>query len=133
MDSSLHVSSHLYTSGLLVMEQVQTESVRLKVENFFKEYVSLIWLLLTIFTAALERILATNCAFYCALAAATEIQITLAQMDFLDYLLNDAYSNHVTATEHQKGLASLMGMLGTEPSKSTWLLIQGTEWKQMSA
>jgi hypothetical protein len=48
--------------------------LKLKVENFMKEYVSLIWLLSTIFTAAVERIQTSSCASYCA--AATEIQIT---------------------------------------------------------
>jgi hypothetical protein len=49
----------------LTSMQVDVESwsklkLRLEVENSIKEYVSLIWLLSTIFTAAVGRIL-TNC------------------------------------------------------------------------
>jgi hypothetical protein len=66
------------------MELGQTESLkRLKAENFIKEHVSLIWFLLTIFTAAAGRILTVSCASYCACGtAATEIQINFGPHEF---------------------------------------------------
>jgi hypothetical protein len=48
-DSSLHVSFHLFASELHFMARAQTET---QMENFIKEYVTLIWLLSTIFTVA---------------------------------------------------------------------------------
>jgi hypothetical protein len=61
------------------MAQGQTETG--KVEIFTKEYVSLIWLLSTIFTAAVGRIITASSASYHA--AATEIQITFGPNEFL--------------------------------------------------
>jgi hypothetical protein len=74
--------------------------LRLKVENFIKEYVSVILLLSAIFTMAVGRILAnTEPAVHLIVQQPQRSIKLLAQMDFLDYLLYDAYSNHITASE----------------------------------
>ena len=59
---------------------------------------SLIRLLLSIFTVAVGRVLKNS--QQCILCvAATEITITLVQMDSFNYLLYDAYSDQITALE----------------------------------
>jgi hypothetical protein len=82
------------------MERLGEVELRLKMEKFIKEYVSLIRLLSTIF--AVGRILTNSqqCTSYHA--AATEIQITLHPNEFHRLspgVLYKAYSDHVTASE----------------------------------
>jgi hypothetical protein len=48
------------TSMQVDLESWSKLKLRLKVENFIKEYVSLIWLLSTIFTAVVGRILTNS-------------------------------------------------------------------------
>jgi hypothetical protein len=95
MDSSLQ----LYMSPLTCM-QVDCKSwskvkLRLKMKNFMKEYVSLIQPLSTIFTVAVGRILKNS--QQCMLPQRSKW--LLAQTIFIDYLLYDTYSNHITASE----------------------------------
>jgi hypothetical protein len=73
----------------------------LKVKNFIKEYVSLILLLWTIFTAADLTPEDSNKqpAVHPILQQPQRSKYLFAQMDFLDCLLYDAYSYHVTASE----------------------------------
>jgi hypothetical protein len=64
--------------------------LRLKVENFIKEYVSLILLLSTIFTAVVGRIL-TNSLMCILLCSSHRDLNNLAQIVFFDYLLYDVF------------------------------------------
>jgi hypothetical protein len=110
MDSNLHVSSHSYASRLWVMDQAESLKLRLKMEIFIKEYVSLIWLLSTIFTVAVGRIL-TNCQ-PCILSCSGHIDPNNFWPKWIPEIIS-CMMHTLTTSQHQKASASRMGTLGT--------------------
>jgi hypothetical protein len=118
MDSSLHVSSHLNASRPRVMEHAQTESLRLKVQNFTKEYVSLIRLLSTIFmfTAAVETILTKS--QLCILLCSSHRDPNNFGPKWISQIIS-CMMHTATMSQQQKALGTYSTF------RIPWLLIQG--------
>ncbi len=102
MDSSLHVSSHSYASRLRVMEQAQTETQSGKIQK--------ILLLSTIFTSAVGRILINSQLWILSCSSHRDPNNFWPKLvSWIIYCM----MHTATMSQHQKALASRMGMSGT--------------------
>jgi hypothetical protein len=99
--------------------------LRLKMENFIKEYVSLILLLQTIFTVAVGFYQTVSSASYCA--GATEIHISFGPNKIC--LIIFCMTHTATMSQHQKALAPQMGILGAHSTlKKIHLAADSAHW-----